>query len=361
MDAPNNDPLATRQRLLDTAGEVFAAAGFRNATVRDICAKAGANIAAVNYHFGGKEGLYAEVLRHAHASAFEKYPPDMGLKPGATPRQRLHAFVRSFLLRVLDDGRPAWHGKLMVREIADPTSALEAIVRDGIRPHFATLRGIVADLLGPKLAADPERVRFAAWSVVGQCLFYFVGRPVSSSSPPRRRSGPGTWTPSRATSPTSRWPRSSTTPSRPQPERRRRHELYCVEDARRRPGQVPRHHHGLTFASLLITQQLAIFIGLMARTYGAVTDLGLPDAWVMDPKVQFIDDIKPLQDTQLYRVRGVEGVEWAVPLYKGLIKARLDNGNFQTCNVFGLDDATLIGGPPVMLEGELADLGGPTA
>src|SRR3954449_4589700 len=113
---------------------------------------------------------------------------------------------------------------------------------------------------------------------------------------------------------------------------------------------------GLTFASLLITQQLAIFIGLMTRTYGAISDLALPDIWVMDPKVQFIDDIKPLQDTQLYRVRGVDGVEWAVPLYKGLLKARLENGNFQTCNVLGLDDATLIGGPPEMLEGKLSDL-----
>src|SRR5688572_5050532 len=113
---------------------------------------------------------------------------------------------------------------------------------------------------------------------------------------------------------------------------------------------------GLTFASLLITQQLAIFTGLMARTYGAVTDLSLPDVWVMDPKVQFIDDIKPMQDRELNRVRGVRGVEWAVPLYKGLIKARLDNGNFQTCNVLGLDDATLIGGPPIMVEGKLADL-----
>lgn len=113
---------------------------------------------------------------------------------------------------------------------------------------------------------------------------------------------------------------------------------------------------GITFASLLITQQLAIFTGLMTRTYGAITDLGQPDVWVMDPKVQFIDDIKPLQDTELYRVRGVEGVEWAVPLYKGLLKARLSNGNFQTCNVFGLDDATLIGGPPEMVEGRLEDL-----
>ena len=106
---------------------------------------------------------------------------------------------------------------------------------------------------------------------------------------------------------------------------------------------------GLTFASLLITQQAAIFLGLMTRTFGAITDTGQPDIWVMDEKVQFIDDIKPLQDTQLFRVRGVEGVEWAMPLYKGILKARLNNGNFQSCNVFGLDDATLVGGPPEMV------------
>src|SRR2546422_3134388 len=113
---------------------------------------------------------------------------------------------------------------------------------------------------------------------------------------------------------------------------------------------------GLTFASLLITQQAAIFVGLMSRTFGFLTDTALPDIWVMDDKVQFIDDIKPLQDTELYRVRSVAGVQWAVPLYKGLLKARLSNGNFQTCNVVGLDDATLIGGPPTMVAGKLADL-----
>lgn len=113
---------------------------------------------------------------------------------------------------------------------------------------------------------------------------------------------------------------------------------------------------GLTFASLLITQQSSIFTGLMTRTYGAINDLSQPDIWVMDPKVLFIDDIKPLQDMELFRVRGVEEVEWAVPLYKGLLKARLEDGNFQICNVLGLDDATLIGGPPQMIEGNLSDL-----
>lgn len=113
---------------------------------------------------------------------------------------------------------------------------------------------------------------------------------------------------------------------------------------------------GLTFAALLMTQQMSIFVGLMSRTFGFIADTGLPDIWVMDPKVQQIDDLKPMQDTELYRVRGIEGVQWATPLYKGLLKARLSDGTFQTCNVIGLDDASLIGGPPEMLEGSLADL-----
>ncbi|MGE5609641.1 MAG: ABC transporter permease [Bacillota bacterium] len=113
---------------------------------------------------------------------------------------------------------------------------------------------------------------------------------------------------------------------------------------------------GIVFASMLMTQQMAVFVGLMARTFSFVSDLGQPDVWVMDPKVQFIDDIKPLQDTELYRVRGVEGVQWAVPLYKGMMKARLPDGTFQTCNVIGIDDATLIGGPPIMVQGKLEDL-----
>ena len=113
---------------------------------------------------------------------------------------------------------------------------------------------------------------------------------------------------------------------------------------------------GVTFTSLVMTQQSAIFTGILSRTFGFVTDTSLPDIWVMDPKVQFIDDIKPLQDTQLLRVRGVDGVAWAVPLYKGLLKARLHDGTFQTVNLIGLDDATLIGGPPEMVQGALADL-----
>jgi putative ABC transport system permease protein len=113
---------------------------------------------------------------------------------------------------------------------------------------------------------------------------------------------------------------------------------------------------GLTFASLLITQQAGIFLGIMARTFSTMSDLEIADIWVMDPMVQYLDDIYGMQDTQLYRVKGVDGVEWAVPFYKGQLRARLKDGRFQSMIVMGIDDATLIGGPPRMLEGDVADL-----
>ena len=113
---------------------------------------------------------------------------------------------------------------------------------------------------------------------------------------------------------------------------------------------------GLTFASLLITQQSAIFAGMMTRTFSFLTDVALPDIWVVDPQVKYIDDIRPMQDTEVMRVRGVEGVEWAVPLYKGSLAVRRTDGTYQSSVLIGLDDETLMGGPPQMLTGKLADL-----
>jgi len=113
---------------------------------------------------------------------------------------------------------------------------------------------------------------------------------------------------------------------------------------------------GLSFASFIISQQSAILVGIINRTFGLVTDTSQPQIWVMDKTVQFIDDVKPLKDTDIYRVQGVEGVAWAVPFYKGLIQARLKNGTFQTCVFIGIDGATFIGGPPIMLEGRIEDL-----
>ncbi|NGX27233.1 MAG: hypothetical protein K940chlam6_01166, partial [Chlamydiae bacterium] len=113
---------------------------------------------------------------------------------------------------------------------------------------------------------------------------------------------------------------------------------------------------GLTFASFIIVQQAAIFIGLMTRTFGFITDTSQPNIWVMDPKVKFVDDIKPMNSNEIFRVRSIEGVEWAVPMFKGIIRSRVKDGNFQNTIVIGIDTATFIGRPPVILEGSLEAL-----
>lgn len=167
---PASPDAATRSRLLEVAGAVFAEHGFRSATIRDICRRAGVNGAAVNYHFRDKAGLYREVIEHAFHAALDRYPPDLGLVPAASAEERLHAFVRSFLLRLLSDGVPAWLGKIMAREMIEPTAELDHIIARTARPLFERLIGIVRELAGPD--ATVELVLRSAQSVVGQCLFY---------------------------------------------------------------------------------------------------------------------------------------------------------------------------------------------
>jgi putative ABC transport system permease protein len=113
---------------------------------------------------------------------------------------------------------------------------------------------------------------------------------------------------------------------------------------------------GVMLASLVITQQGSIFSGIMYRACSIITDMPSVEVWVMDPKVQYIEDQKPMTTTQLPRVRGVEGIEWAMPFYKGQIRARLENGQVINCALIGIDDATLVGGPGTMVEGRLEDL-----
>lgn len=122
---------------------------------------------------------------------------------------------------------------------------------------------------------------------------------------------------------------------------------------------------GVSFAALLMAQQSAIFCGLMRNTTSQIRDIQGADVWVMDRNVQFVDDTKPLSENALYRVRGVDGVKWAVRLYKGLGRARLGDGNFQQVILIGVDDATLVGAPAVeqgkLLYGRLEDLRRPDA
>ncbi|MBI4325205.1 MAG: CerR family C-terminal domain-containing protein [Chloroflexi bacterium] len=175
----------TRQRLLEAAGEVFAEVGFRAATVREICQRAGANVAAVNYHFGDKQRLYLEVLRYSYRLALEKFPLESGLPAGAPAEERLRAFVRSFLLRIFDKGRFAWRGRLISREMVDPTGALDALVQEEIRPQAEALSSIVRQLAGD--AASEEFIRSCGYSIVSQCVFYHHCQPVICRLFPEQR------------------------------------------------------------------------------------------------------------------------------------------------------------------------------
>ena len=120
---------------------------------------------------------------------------------------------------------------------------------------------------------------------------------------------------------------------------------------------------GVAFATLLMGQQLSIFCGLMRNTTSQIRDIQGGDLWVMDRNVQFVDDVKPMSENKLLRVRGVEGVDWAVRLYKGIARGKLNDGNFQQLIVIGLDDATLVGAPRPgrIIHGDINDLRQPNA
>lgn len=118
---------------------------------------------------------------------------------------------------------------------------------------------------------------------------------------------------------------------------------------------------GIAFATLLMSQQVSIFIGLMTRTANQVLDIREADIWVMDDRVRYVDEVEPLPDEALGRVRSVAGVEWAVPLYKGTAILRTPAGEVNQINLVGVDDATLVGAPRTWLAGDLSSLAEPDA
>jgi putative ABC transport system permease protein len=113
---------------------------------------------------------------------------------------------------------------------------------------------------------------------------------------------------------------------------------------------------GITFAALLIAQQASVGVGLLLRTTSTIQDIVDVDIFVMDPNVEFIDELKPLTENDLYRVQGVPGVAWAVRFYKGQGRLKLGDGLYQQVIVLGLDDATLVGAPREVVLGSLANL-----
>jgi len=180
----------TRGRLLEAAGAVFSERGLRAATVRQICSRADANIAAVCYHFGSKEELYSAVLVEAYRAALAKYPPLLGTSESAPAEARLHAFVHSLLLRILDQDNASCFGSLILREFAEPTPALATVVEQTFRPIYQLLTSIVAEILAEAAGKRPVPPRVAhrcAASVLGQCLFYKHTKPISERLTPHLR------------------------------------------------------------------------------------------------------------------------------------------------------------------------------
>lgn len=171
----SNDSDTTRERIAVAAGEIFAERGFDGTTIRDICQRAGANVAAVNYYFGDKQRLYVEAVIQAHRWRIEQFP----LPPWneATPAEtRLEDFITTFVRRVRSGPDGTWHSKLMMREMANPTAACAELVQSTIRPQFEILLEILRDLMPTD--ATHEQLRLTAFSIVGQCLFYHFADPV---------------------------------------------------------------------------------------------------------------------------------------------------------------------------------------
>jgi len=173
-DAPPNDP--TRAKLLDAAGQVFAEQGFHATTVREICARAGANVAAVNYYFGDKGELYEEVLRQAICAAH-----DHGMREAlstVSPQHALRRAIRYLGGKLWNTNRPSWTVRIMVHEMAQPTPALARVIDEIIGPNYNMFLRIVGQLID--LPPHHEKTRLCVHSIVGQVLHYAHARPVIS-------------------------------------------------------------------------------------------------------------------------------------------------------------------------------------
>lgn len=170
-------PDGTRNKLIDSAGEVFAESGFQAATVREICSRAGVNIALVNYYFGDKLELYAEVLRQSIGASkdglFQK-----ALQSTAPPEAALREMILAMVHRIYRADRPGWHFRLMVHELAQPTPAMAAVIDETMRPVYKRVCGLIGAML--ELPPDHDKTRLCAHSIIAQVVHYSHARQVIS-------------------------------------------------------------------------------------------------------------------------------------------------------------------------------------
>lgn len=172
---PQGSDLAegTRAKLLDAAGQVFADSGFQAATVREICARAGVNIALVNYHFGDKQELYQEVLRDCIGSTKNE---SRALESNLPPEDAIRELIGATLRRICRADRPGWHMRLMIHELAQPTPVMGTVINETLRPMYDRFRVLIGELLG--LPPDHDKTRLCSHSMMSQVVDYAKSRNV---------------------------------------------------------------------------------------------------------------------------------------------------------------------------------------
>jgi TetR/AcrR family transcriptional regulator, regulator of cefoperazone and chloramphenicol sensitivity len=171
----NPDP-RTRARLLKAAEDLFGQRGLKKVTVREICHAAKANVAAVNYHFGDKLGLYREVLQSAIDRMRETNESARKEGKGRSPEDQLRRYLQIFLARVLSPGSEGVH-RLITREVNDPTPAFDALVEQGLRPRIEYLSGLVAEIM--KCDGKDPRVLRCVGSIQSQA-FTYLKNPIAT-------------------------------------------------------------------------------------------------------------------------------------------------------------------------------------
>jgi TetR/AcrR family transcriptional regulator, regulator of cefoperazone and chloramphenicol sensitivity len=166
MKIPRKGAAKTPKILLAAASEVFAEKGYRDATIAEICERAKANVAAVNYHFGDKETLYTEAWRHSFSESVKTHPPDGGVSDGAPPEERLRGQVAALLRRIADESNREF--LIVQKELANPTGLLNEVMQEELWPLQERMESLVRELLGPR--TSDMQVRFCVISIISQCI-----------------------------------------------------------------------------------------------------------------------------------------------------------------------------------------------
>jgi AcrR family transcriptional regulator len=166
MKISRKGALKTTESLLAAASMVFAEKGYRDATIAEICRRAGANVAAVNYHFGDKETLYKEAWRHSFYESLKAHPPDGGVSDSAPSKERLQGQVEALLRWITDENNNEF--LFIQKELANPTGLLDEVMKEEIQPVYEKMETLARDLLGPR--ASNMEVQFCMISIINQCV-----------------------------------------------------------------------------------------------------------------------------------------------------------------------------------------------